>query len=119
MISQIISTIMALLIVAGFIWLYSRYKEARGRKAAGDAQKAQRQAAEKAQRLQKEVEPLYQEYLRHLDALREKHDPEHKWRQYPINEPDLPQSYRDDLNALTENYSGVLVVRFGDSIVLK
>ena len=108
MVKQVIATLIALGIAAALVWLGARYKDLRRRK-----------AADKALRLQHEVEPFYQEYLRHLDALREKHDPKHKWRRYPINEPALPQAYKDDINALTQNYSGVLAVKFGDSVLQK
>jgi hypothetical protein len=107
-IKQIISTLVALLIFAALIRLYARYKEARAKK-----------AAQRAQRLAAEVEPFYQEYLRHLGALREKHDPAHRWPQFPLKETGLPQAYRDDIDALTKNYSGVLAVKFGDSVLAK
>jgi len=107
-VKQIISTVIALLIFYALIRLYGRYKEARAKK-----------AAQLAQRLVVEVEPLYQEYLRHLESLREKHDPGHKWPRFPFKETDLPQSYREDIEALTKNYSGVLAVKFGDSVLAK
>lgn len=108
MIKQIIAMVIALLIFAALIRLYARYKEARATK-----------AAQRAQRLAEEVEPLYQEYLRHLEALREKHDPGHRWPQLPLKETGLPQAYRDDIDALTKNYSGVLAVKFGDGVLAK
>jgi len=80
-------------------------------------QRKARLKTELQERLRIEVEPFYQEYLQKLDALREKHDPEHKWRRHPIDVPDLPPAYRADINALTEGYKGVLVVRFGNHLL--
>jgi hypothetical protein len=100
--------VFALLIFAAVIRLYARCKQARAEN-----------AAQLAQRLAVEVEPLYQEYLKHLGALREKHDPSHRWPPFPFKETGLPQAYRDDIDALTKNYSGVLAVKFGDSVLAK
>lgn len=99
-------SVTALFLFAGIIWLGVRFKA-----------RHERIEAEKAKRLSIEVEPLYQQYLGHLDALREKHDPQHKWRRHPLGVPELPKAYKDEIDALTENYKGVLVVKFGPSVV--
>ena len=105
-IEQTLSFVLALFIFAGIIWLaiYLKARHARLK-------------AEKAERLRIEVEPLYQQYLGHLDELRAKHDPEHKWKRHPIAERDLPPAYRADIDALTENFKGVLIIKFGPHIV--
>jgi Ca2+/Na+ antiporter len=86
-------------------WLWSLWK----------AKQAQRKK-EKAARIAAEIEPLYQEYVRKRKALREKHDPEHKWPEFRTN--DMPSEYRDEIDALTEGYKGVLVLKFGDHILM-
>lgn len=73
---------------------------------------------EKAARIAVEIEPFYQEYVQKRKALREKHDPDHKWSAFEMDAPDMPAEYRDEIAALTEGYKGVLVVKFGDSILM-
>jgi hypothetical protein len=77
-----------------------------------------RMKREKDARLAIEVEPFYQEYLTKRKALREKHDPEHKWPEFQTNAPDMPSEYRNDIDALNEGYKGVLVLKFGDHIIM-
>jgi hypothetical protein len=74
-IEQTLSFVLALFIFAGIIWLAIYLKA--------------RHARLKAERLRIEIGPLYQQYLAHLEKLRAKHDPEHKWKRHPIAERDL------------------------------
>jgi hypothetical protein len=71
---------------------------------------------EKDARIKGEIEPLYQEYVQKRKALREKHDPGHKWPPFESTAPDMPAAYREEIAALTEAYKGVLVLKFGYSI---
>jgi len=81
------------------------------------ARQAQRKI-EKAARIAAGIEPFYQEYLTKRNAICEAHDPEHKWSAFDLNNPGVPQVYRDEINALNETYKGILIVKFGDSILM-
>ena len=102
-VTNVLLAIIILILV--YKWIYPVWK----------AHKAQK-AHEKRERLRIEVEPWYQEYLQKRRAIREKHDPQHKWSEFQLSSPDVPQAYRDELDALSNAYKGILAVRFDDSI---
>lgn len=101
----IVGVVLVGLPVAYWLWLHLKAKQAQRKK-------------EKHARITAEIEPLYQEYVRKRKALRKKHDPEHKWPEFQTNDPDMPSEYRDEIDALTEGYKGVLVLKFGDHILM-
>lgn len=80
--------------------------------------KKARDAQTKRERMQIEVEPYYQQYLLKGEELRAKYDPEHKWPKFDFDAPGMPTEYKEEIAALTEAYKGILVVRFGDHILL-
>lgn len=96
----------AAIFIAASTWIYFVLKARRARL-----------KAEKDARLRIEVEPLYQEYLGKRGVLREKYDPEHKWSRFGWNEPGMPEDYSAECAALAEAYKGVLVIKFGDSVI--
>jgi hypothetical protein len=77
-----------------------------------------KRAEAKKQEMNVEVEPLYQEYLQKRKALRAQYDHDRKWPEFQMDAPDMPSEYRDAIAALTEAYKGILVVRFGDHILM-
>ncbi len=103
----ITNVLLGIIVVAIFGWLWTVYKA-----------KRQIREQEKEARLRVEVEPLYQEFLAKNREIRERHDPEHKWREFGGSD-DRPQAYRDEQAALAEAYKGVLVVKFGKHILNK
>jgi hypothetical protein len=107
--ARTITNVLLAIIIAILVyrWFYPVWKKNQARK-----------TEEKKERLRIEVEPYYQEYLQKRKALREKHDPQHKWPPFEMNAPDMPSEYRDEMAALTEAYKAILVVRFGDHILM-
>jgi hypothetical protein len=97
-----------IILILSYRWFYPTWKA-----------KQIRKAREKEERLRIEVEPFYQEYLQKRKALRDKYDPERKLPQFAMNDPRMSKEYIDEVAALTEAYKGVLVVKFGDSILMK
>jgi Tfp pilus assembly protein PilO len=96
-----------IILILGYKWFYPAWKAKQARKAEA-----------KKERMRKEVEPLYQQYVQIRKSLREQYDPEHKWSEFEMNAPDMPTEYRDAIASLTEAYKGVLVIKFGDHILM-
>lgn len=103
----ITNVLLGIIVLVMFGWLWTVYKA-----------KKQIREEQKEARLRIEVEPLYQEFLAKNREIRERHDPEHKWREFGDSD-DRPQVYRDEQAALTEAYKGVLILKFGAHIVRK
>ena len=66
-----------------------------------------------------EVEPFYQEYLQKRKALRTKYDLDRKLPEFSMNDPGMSKEYVDEVAALPKAYTGILAIRFGDSILMK
>jgi hypothetical protein len=96
-----------IILILGYKWFCPGWKAKQARK-----------AEEKKERMRVEVEPFYQEYVQKRKALRAKYDPERKWSEFQMDAPDMPSEYRNEIHALTEGYKGVLVVKFGDGILM-
>jgi hypothetical protein len=96
-----------IILILAYKWFYPVWKANQTKK-----------AEEKKERIRDEVEPYYQEYVQKRKALRAKYDPERKWSEFQMEAPDMPSEYRDAIAALTEAYKGILVVKFGDSILM-
>jgi hypothetical protein len=104
----ITNVLLAILIaILVYRWFYPVWKAKRARKAEA-----------KKERMRIEVEPFYQEYLQKRKALRMKYDPERKSPEFSMDDPGMSKEYVDEVAALTEAYKGILVVRFGDSILM-
>lgn len=80
--------------------------------------KRAREAEAKKGRMRREVEPYYQEYVQKRKALRMKYDPERKMSEFSMNDPGMSKEYVDEVAALTEAYKGILVIKFGDSVLM-
>lgn len=100
-ITNVLLTILILILI--YKWFYPTWKAKQAKK-----------AEEKRERMRKEVEPLYQQYLQKRKELRTKYDPDRKWSAFAMCEADMPKEYADEIAALTEAYKGVLVIKFGE-----
>ena len=107
--ARIITNVLLAIIILILIykWFYPAWKAKQARK-----------VEEKQERMRKEVEPFYQEYVQKRKDLRMKYDPELKISAFAMNDPGMSKEYVDEVAALTEAYKGILVVKFGDSILM-
>jgi hypothetical protein len=96
-----------IILILAYRWFYPAWKKNQARK-----------AEEKRERMRKEVEPLYQQYLQKRKELRTKYDPERKLPEFSMNDPGMSKEYVNEVAAITEAYKGVLVIKFGDSVLM-
>ena len=106
--AKTITSLLAIIIlILVYRWFYPAWKA-----------KKEREADEKQQRMRIEVEPYYQEYVQKRKALRTKYDPERRWSEFSFDGEGMPTEYKDEIAALAEAYKGILVIKFGDHILM-